>query len=195
MGLTLELKIMGMCAKSFQSCPTFCSFMVCIPPASSVHGIHSDKNTGVDCYAILQGIFPTQGLNQHLISPALAGGFFTTSATWEAPRTVRCSLKSQDNAGQITTWPILRWLWALTVLFLSIASHLVSMKALTHWLSLKGSWPLDRSPPCHTHSPTPPPVPAGIRNKASFLFHQLCLFIGFPAESRGTPLSIIHLFT
>ena len=35
------------------------------------------------CHALLQGIFPTQGLN--LISPALAGGFFTTSTTWEAP--------------------------------------------------------------------------------------------------------------
>ena len=32
----------------------------------------------------LQGIFPTQGLNPHLWSlTALAGGFFTTSATWE----------------------------------------------------------------------------------------------------------------
>ena len=35
------------------------------------------------------GIFPTQGSNPHLLcpvslaSPALAGGFFTTSATWK----------------------------------------------------------------------------------------------------------------
>ena len=30
------------------------------------------------------GIFPTQGWNPHLLtSPALAGGFFTTSTTWE----------------------------------------------------------------------------------------------------------------
>ena len=34
------------------------------------------------CHALLQGIFLTQGSN--LMSPALAGGFFTTSATWEA---------------------------------------------------------------------------------------------------------------
>ena len=33
------------------------------------------KNTGVDCYSLLQGIFPTQGSNE---SPALAGRFFTT---------------------------------------------------------------------------------------------------------------------
>ena len=41
------------------------------------------KNTGVGCHSLLQGIFPTQESNPHLLSPALAGGFFTTSATWE----------------------------------------------------------------------------------------------------------------
>ena len=39
------------------------------------------KSTGVGCHALFQEIFPTQGLNPHLLSPALAGGFFTTSAT------------------------------------------------------------------------------------------------------------------
>ena len=43
------------------------------------------KNTGVGYCALLQGIFPTQGLNLHLLQlPALTGRFFTTSATWEA---------------------------------------------------------------------------------------------------------------
>ena len=43
------------------------------------------KNTAASCHALLQGIFPTQGLNPRLLHlPALAGGFFTTSATWEA---------------------------------------------------------------------------------------------------------------
>ena len=42
------------------------------------------KNTGVGCHALLQGIFPTRGSNR-ISSPALAGGFFTTRATWEAP--------------------------------------------------------------------------------------------------------------
>ena len=36
------------------------------------------KNTGVGCHFLLQGIFPTQGLNlRFFASPALAGGFFT----------------------------------------------------------------------------------------------------------------------
>ena len=42
------------------------------------------KNTGVGCHPFLQGILPTQGLNPGL-PPALAGGFFVTRATREAP--------------------------------------------------------------------------------------------------------------
>ena len=34
------------------------------------------KNTGVGCHALLQGIFPTRGIEPE--SPVLAGGFFTT---------------------------------------------------------------------------------------------------------------------
>ena len=41
------------------------------------------KNAGVGCHFLLEGIFLTQGLNNSR-SPALAGRFFTTGATWEA---------------------------------------------------------------------------------------------------------------
>ena len=44
------------------------------------------KNTGVGCHALLQGDLPHPGIEPaSLMSPALAGGFFTTSTTWEAP--------------------------------------------------------------------------------------------------------------
>ena len=44
------------------------------------------KKTGVGCHALLQGIFLTQGSNPwSLASPALAGGFFTTSAKPRKP--------------------------------------------------------------------------------------------------------------
>ena len=43
------------------------------------------KKAGVGCHALLQVIFPTQGSNWHLMSPALAAWFFTTRATGEAP--------------------------------------------------------------------------------------------------------------
>ena len=46
------------------------------------------KNTGVGCYALLQGFFPTQGSNPSLLwVSSLAGWFFTTGATWEAQLT------------------------------------------------------------------------------------------------------------
>ena len=40
--------------------------MDCKPPGSSVHGDSPNKNTGVGCQALLQGIFPTQGSNPGL---------------------------------------------------------------------------------------------------------------------------------
>ena len=46
-----------------QLCPTLCDPMNCSPPDSSVHG----KNTGVGFPTLLQEIFPTQGLNPHLL--------------------------------------------------------------------------------------------------------------------------------
>ena len=49
-----------------QSCPTFCEPMDCNPTGPSVHGDSLGKNTGVSCHSLLQGIFPTQGLNPGL---------------------------------------------------------------------------------------------------------------------------------
>ena len=40
--------------------------MDCSPPGSAVHGDSPGKNTEVGCHALLQGIFPTQGLNPGL---------------------------------------------------------------------------------------------------------------------------------
>ena len=44
-----------------------CSPMDCNPPGSSVHGGSPGQNTGMGCHALLQGIFPTQGLNSGLL--------------------------------------------------------------------------------------------------------------------------------
>ena len=49
-----------------QSGPTLCDPMNCSPPGSSVLGDSPGKNTGVGDHALLQGIFPTQGLNPGL---------------------------------------------------------------------------------------------------------------------------------
>ena len=66
-----------MCA---QLCPTLCNPMARLLCPWDL----PDKNTGMCCHFLLQGIFLTQGSNPSLASAACAGWFFTTSATWEA---------------------------------------------------------------------------------------------------------------
>ena len=69
----------GVCVCA-QLCLTFCDLMARLLCWWNFPG----KNTGVGCPFLLQGIFPTQGPNlESLMFPALAGGFFTTGATWE----------------------------------------------------------------------------------------------------------------
>ena len=71
-------------AKLLQLCLTLCDPMDCI---FSAHGILQSKMLSLlpcsppgDLPDLNSGIEPTSAM-----SPALAGGFFTTSATWEAP--------------------------------------------------------------------------------------------------------------
>ena len=47
-----------------RSCLTLCDSIDCSPQGFSVHEDSPGKNTGVGCHALLQGIFPTQELNQ-----------------------------------------------------------------------------------------------------------------------------------
>ena len=48
------------CAKLLQSCPTLRLHGLYSPPGSSVHGGSPDKNPGVGCHALLQGILPNE---------------------------------------------------------------------------------------------------------------------------------------
>ena len=55
--------------------PTVCDPMGCSLIGSSVHGISQmrilafpGENTGVGCHFLVQGIFPTQGSNPHLLN-------------------------------------------------------------------------------------------------------------------------------
>ena len=59
--------------------------MDCSPPGSSVHGILQAKI--LEWVAMTPpGDLPNPGIEPtSLTSPALAGRFFTTSTTWEAP--------------------------------------------------------------------------------------------------------------
>ena len=71
-------------SNSVASVLTLCDPKDCSAPGSSVHENSPNTNTGVGCHALLQEILLTQGSNPLLFtSPALAGGFLTTSPTWE----------------------------------------------------------------------------------------------------------------
>ena len=50
-----------------QSPPTLWDPMDCSPPGSSGHAILPGKNTGLGSHFLLQGIFPNQGSNLHLL--------------------------------------------------------------------------------------------------------------------------------
>ena len=54
------------CVLLAQLCPTLCNPMDCSLPGSSVHD-SPGKNTPVGCHSLLQGIFPIQRLNLHLL--------------------------------------------------------------------------------------------------------------------------------
>ena len=74
-----------------------CSPMDCSLPGSSVHGIFPGKNTGVGCHSLLQGLFPNQGSNLHLLHwqadslplaspgnlPVFIVALFTTAKLWK----------------------------------------------------------------------------------------------------------------
>ena len=50
-----------------QSCLVLCDTMGYSPPGFSVHGDSPGKNTGAGCQSLLQGNFPSQGLNWGLL--------------------------------------------------------------------------------------------------------------------------------
>ena len=70
-----------MCAKSLQLSLTLCNPMDCSPPGFSVHGIlQARKWSGLSCPP--PGDLPNPETKPpSLVSPALAGGFLTTSGS------------------------------------------------------------------------------------------------------------------
>ena len=68
-------------AKLIQSCLTLFSPVDCSLPGSCLWD-SPGKNTRVGCQHLLKGVFPRTEPTS-LVSPTLAGEFFTTSAAWE----------------------------------------------------------------------------------------------------------------
>ena len=99
-----------------QSCPTLGDSTDCSPLGSSVHGDSPGKNSGVGCHALLQGIFPTQGLNpglpgnsycrQILYQLSYQGSLMTEQLTLNLERLdVTDGKESAGNAGDLDSIP------------------------------------------------------------------------------------------
>ena len=120
--MVLESLISLLNAKLLQSCPNLCNPMDCSLPGSSVYGVSQARI--LEWVAILlQKIFPSQGSNPGLlVSPALAGEFFTISTTWKASINLLSSafLKTSTAA-----------------LFIRLCSHRTFCKVLSCCLSLE----------------------------------------------------------
>jgi len=77
-------KITCVSAKSLQLCPTLCDLMDHSPSGFSVHGILQAKILEWVAVPSSRGPSHPRTESVSLMSPALVGGFFTTSAIWEA---------------------------------------------------------------------------------------------------------------
>ena len=93
---------MWVCANSFQLCLTLCGLMDCSPSGSSVHGDSPGQNTKVGSHALLQGNLLSQRSNLYLMTPLLAGEFFTTGVCFPGSSADK---ESTCNAGDLNSIP------------------------------------------------------------------------------------------
>ena len=100
----LLLHLRSMRAKLLQSCPTLCNPIDCSPPGSSVHGILQARILERVTISSSRGSsrpedLPDPGIKP--MSPALAGGFFTTEPLGKSTQAFLkfCGLGSVSPAG------------------------------------------------------------------------------------------------
>ena len=74
----------AVCTKSFQLCLTLCDPMDYSLPVSSVHGIFQAMILGWVAMPSSRDLPNPEIKLKSPVSSALTGGFFATSATWEA---------------------------------------------------------------------------------------------------------------
>ena len=83
LSMCCDRKCVGVCSVA-QSCLTLCDPMDCSPPGSSVHEILQGRKLEWLPFPTPEDL-PNPGIEpMSLASPAWAGRFFTTGATWEA---------------------------------------------------------------------------------------------------------------
>ena len=101
---------------SLFSCVQLCYPMDCSPPGPSVHGILQARTLEWVAMPSSRGSSQPRDQPMSLTSPALAGGFFTTSAIWEALLFIIRFLK-------ITLFIWLRWVFVAARAFSSCSKQ------------------------------------------------------------------------
>ena len=81
----MDLKCSTGCVLVSQSCLTLCNPMDCSSPGSSVHGMLQVRILEWVASPSSRDLADPGVQPELLMSPTFSGGFFTTSATWEAP--------------------------------------------------------------------------------------------------------------
>ena len=110
-----------------ESCPTLCDPVDCSPTGSPVHGVFQAVLEWGTVSAFWQGETPVS------LSPALAGGLFATSATWEALQTAPRSAYLFTRLLPSETFPV--WggpYWRAWTCFFSLLGLLALLTKLPH---------------------------------------------------------------
>ena len=113
-----------------QLCPTSCDPMDCSPPGSSIHGILQARILDQVAISYSRGIFLTWGLN--LVSPALAGRFFTTAPPGE-PKTGVLRFRSSDSDHNKVIM-ILLGIFTMVKVYLELLPHSCRASTITTWI-------------------------------------------------------------
>ena len=97
--LIFEALLLSCCSVA-KSCPTLCNPMDCSPIRLLCPWDFPVKNTGVGFYFLLQGIFPTQGWNSHMLH-------------WQADSLPLSHQGSPPATGYFQTYLGIRFMWRL----------------------------------------------------------------------------------
>ena len=97
--------------------------MDCSPPGSSVHGDSPDKNTGVGCHSLLQGIFLTQRSNPGLLH---CRKILYHWATWEA----RLGVSDPQSEVLRCLGVCVTWMWGHWDICVSLSQAVTSFGCL-----------------------------------------------------------------
>ena len=136
-----------------QSCPTLYNPMDWSLPGSSVHGDSSGNNTGVGCHTLLQGNFPTKGLNTGLLycmqihHLSHQGSIYYSTILWQ-----------QKGFSKINNYPLVDWTpeiisWVLLARLYPFSVRLEEFAVITESaMGLKQSGSLNHENLCHVSS-------------------------------------------